>query len=440
MAAHILIATIGSLGDLNPFIAIGQALARRGACVRLAVPAEQVERVRAAGLNAQAVLPADAGLSPDAVARGMPRAQLATTQQILVRTLPEYVRRLDAMAAGADAIVASPFVLAAPIVAEKRRIPLIPALLQPFALPLPGDAPHSPGLWMLASGPADESWRGRWQHEWNDAMMAGTRRFLTAWLGPAINKVRQNHGLPARWQSPLFTLPARPALALYPQWFADTTQGLDAIGFARGQAGSLDAELTEWLQAGPPPLVFTLGSLVGASPGGFPAAALATARALGRRAVLLAPGPPHRDVDMITRSHIDYGALLPHAAAVVHHGGIGTLADALAAGKPQLIVPHLGDQFDNGARAERLGFGRTMASRDFNGGAGVAAIDAVLADAGIAHAVARRGPEVRSQSGSANAAHAILAQIDNVSRRPAPVANLPWPSRAAVWSQRRAAG
>lgn len=440
MAKRILIATIGSLGDLNPFIAIGQALARRGACVRMAVPAGQVELVRAAGLHGMAVLPPDAGLPTAAVARGLPRAQLATTRQILVRTLPEYVRRLDAMATGADAIVASPFVLAAPIVAEKRGVPLIPALLQPFALPLPADAPHSPSLWMLASGRAEADWRGRVQHAWNDAMMAGTRRFLTVWLGPAINQVRKAHGLPARWQSPLFTLPARPALALYPPWYAETTEGLRAIGFARLAGGALDTELSDWLHAGPAPLVFTLGSLVGAAPGAFPAAALATARALGRRAVLLAPGPPRVEPDMISRPHIDYAALFPHAAAVVHHGGIGTLADALAAGKPQLIVPHLGDQYDNGARAERLGIGRTVAQRDFTAGAGVTAIEAVLADTGMARAIAGLAPDVQAEAGGANAAEAILAQLDHVPRHPAPVPAVPGNSRPALWPQRRALG
>lgn len=440
MAKRILIATIGSLGDLNPFIAIGQALASSGACVRMAVPAGQVERVRAVGLHAMAVLPADAGLPTAAVARGLPRAQLATTRQILVRTLPEYVRRLDAMAAGADAIVASPFVLAAPIVAEKRAIPLIPALLQPFALPLPADAPHSPSLWMLAGGRADASWRGRLQHRWNDAMLAGTRRFLTVWLGPAINKVRRDHGLKSGWQSPLFTLPARPALALYPPWFADTADGVAATGFARTQGGALDAGLADWLRAGPPPLVFTLGSLVGAAPGAFPAVALATARALGRRAVLLAPGAPQSAPDMISRPHIDYDALFPHAAAIVHHGGIGTLADALAAGKPQLIVPHLGDQYDNGARVARLGIGRTLTQRDFNSGGGVAAIDALPADAAMARAIAVLGDDVRARHGGAMAAQAIMARLDDQPPRPVPLLAPLGTAKPALWPTRRALG
>lgn len=50
-----------------------------------------------------------------------------------------------------------------------------------------------------------------------------------------------------------------------------------------------------------------------------------------------------------------FASLLPRVAAVVHHGGIGTTADAFRAGTPQLIVPFAYDQFDNGLRAKRLG-------------------------------------------------------------------------------------
>lgn len=412
MTRRVLIATIGSLGDLNPFIEIGRALVAQGVQVRMAVPAAQVDEVRRVGLEAVAVLSNGAGLPPASVARGLPRAQLATVRQILIGTLPEYVRRLDAIASDVDAIVASPFVLAAAIVAEKRQVPLVPAVLQPFAVPLPDDPPTSPSLWMLSSAR-----RGRLSPErrraWNDAMLTGVHRFLAVWLGGAVDRVRLAHGLPARRRSPLFNLPARPALALYPRWFAaGMTPGLRMTGFVRGRPGRLDDELAGWLNAGPPPLVFTLGSLAGAAPGDFPGAALATARALGRRAVLLAPGAAACQPHVITRPHIDYGALFPHAAGVVHHGGIGTLAEALAAGKPQMIVPHLGDQFDNGARAARLGIGCSVGLRQFNAGQGADVLAGLLADGAAALCIAQLGAAVRAEDGAQQAAASILARLD----------------------------
>ena len=277
---------------------------------------------------------------------------------------------------------------------------------------------------------------GLWSRTWNRNAIDGVCRVLALWLGGAVDAVRAGHGLAALRQSPLFILAARPALALYPPWFAtDTAPGLITTGFVRAPPGEIDADLADWLCAGPPPLVFTLGSLCGAAPGGFQAAALATARTLGRRAVLLAPDAPHREPGLITRAHIDYGALFPHAAAIIHHGGVGTIAAALAADKPQLIVPHLGDQFDNAARVSRLGIGRALDRRKFGKGAAVAALDDLLANTAVAQLTARFGSAVRMQDGAIAAAETILAMPPHA---PAP-ASLPRPDILPIPTRLRSA-
>lgn len=400
MAARIIIATIGSLGDLNPFLFIGQALQRRGASVVMVVPAAQVPLATAAGLDAVAALPVSAGLPTATQAQRLPQSQLVTVRRILIDTLPNYARRLDAVATGADAIIASPFVLAAPIIAEKHGARLIPAVLQPFAVPQPDDPPVSPSLWPLLHR------RGRFAHIWNRSALNGVRRFLALWLGGAVDDVRAAHGLARIRAAPLFQLPATPALALYPSWFGGPERrGLHATGFVRGVTGAIDPDLADFLAHGPPPIVFTLGSLAGASPGDFPATALAAARALGRRAVLIAPGPDKRHRDVIRRPHADYAALFPHAAAIVHHGGIGTVAQALAAGKAQLLIPHLGDQFDNAARLTRLGLGHSLPAHRFHGGDAPAALARLLADPGTG--IAPLADSVRATDGAASAADAI---------------------------------
>jgi rhamnosyltransferase subunit B len=66
----------------------------------------------------------------------------------------------------------------------------------------------------------------------------------------------------------------------------------------------------------------------------------------------LVPVPPGLDP-----AGVPFNALLPHAAVLVHHGGIGTTAQAIAAGIPQLIVPAAHDQPDNGVFIRRLGIG-----------------------------------------------------------------------------------
>lgn len=404
MAARIIIATIGSLGDLNPFIGIGQALQQRGVSVLMAVPAAQVPLATAAGLDAVPALPVSAGLPTAAIAQRLPQSQLATVRRILIGTLPDYARRLDAVAAGADAIIASPFVLAAPIIAEKHGARLIPAVLQPFALPQPDDPPVSPSLWPLLHR------QGRFARLWNQSALNGVRRFLALWLGGAVDDVRAAHGLPRIRAAPLFRLPATPALALYPEWFgSEGPAGLHATGFVRGATGVIDPDLADFLGEGPPPLVFTLGSLAGASPGDFPAAALAASRSLGRRAVLIAPGPPTRHRDVIRRPHVDYAALFPHAAAIVHHGGIGTVAQALAAAKAQLIIPHLGDQFDNAARVTRLRIGHSLPAHRFHGGDAPAALDRLLADS--VPGMPRLARSVQGTDGASAAADAISSWL-----------------------------
>jgi UDP:flavonoid glycosyltransferase YjiC (YdhE family) len=61
-----------------------------------------------------------------------------------------------------------------------------------------------------------------------------------------------------------------------------------------------------------------------------------------------------------------FSEVFPHARAIIHHGGIGTMGQALRAGKPQLVVPFLGDQFDNAERVTRLGVGRWLGQNRYS--------------------------------------------------------------------------
>jgi UDP:flavonoid glycosyltransferase YjiC (YdhE family) len=112
----------------------------------------------------------------------------------------------------------------------------------------------------------------------------------------------------------------------------------------------LDPDLERFLDAGPPPIVFTLGSAAVMQAGTFYKESLAAVRHLGCRAVLLAgdnsipePLPPGTAVF----SYAPFSKILPRASVVVHPGGIGTTAQALVAGRPMLVVPYAFDQPDN---------------------------------------------------------------------------------------------
>ena len=119
-------------------------------------------------------------------------------------------------------------------------------------------------------------------------------------------------------------------------------------------------------------MIFTLGSFAPDVSGDFYDQSLRAARDLSCRAVLLA-GPKDMarlKAEVGPNEHVcaqaPHGLLFPKGLCVVHHGGVGTTADAMRAGKPQIVVPFFGDQPDHGARIERLGLGFMVSLSAYN--------------------------------------------------------------------------
>ena len=427
---HIVLATIGSLGDLHPFIAIGLVLQARGHRVVLAVPEDHVAKVVAAGLDAQAVMPSfevvrqRLGLSErDAAARIM-TDQSYLMDEVLMPPLADGVAVLDAMLADADVLVASLTVFGAPIAAEKHRLPRVDVVLQPmtlFSRTDPSRTPNLRALWGPSPGRIGRGWN-RLIHR----LLRGALRFRYA---ARIDAVRREHGLAPSPDALLLDAGRTAALTVccYSPVFAplpaDAPPRAQAVGFAMFDSGSgapeiLSPALAAFLDAGPPPLVFTLGSFAVFAPGDFYAAAAEAARRLGRRAVLLVgagidlerTGAGSVPCDAVFAcGYAPHSLLFPRAAAIVHHGGAGTTGQALRAGKPQLVVPHMADQPDNAARIQRLGVGRTIPAKAFTASSATAALAALLADSRCRAEAQRIGDIVAAEDGAAAAAGAIEA-------------------------------
>jgi rhamnosyltransferase subunit B len=156
-------------------------------------------------------------------------------------------------------------------------------------------------------------------------------------------------------------------LALYPNWFShaklDKPRNTYQWDFPLEDMAlqmAVDPELERFLSAGEKPVLFTAGTGQAHAAGFFKAAAQVVS-ALGCRAVFLTSRPEQVPQDMpgsvFVTAYAPFSALLPRSAVMVHHGGIGTLSQCLAAGIPQLVVFMSLDQPDNAARIERLGVG-----------------------------------------------------------------------------------
>ncbi len=123
-------------------------------------------------------------------------------------------------------------------------------------------------------------------------------------------------------------------------------------------------DLKNFLTSGPPPILWTHGS-ANFDIGHFQARALAVCEKLNRRCLLISLNPPATPLPSTAfhAAHVRFQDLFPHCAAIVHHGGIGTTAKAIASGIPQLIIPRSHDQPDNANRIVRLGLGKTLPYR-----------------------------------------------------------------------------
>ena len=132
---------------------------------------------------------------------------------------------------------------------------------------------------------------------------------------------------------------------------------------------AISPELARFLASGDAPVVFTPGT--GNRQGGHCfRCALEAVSELGQRAIFLTPHAEQIPSDLpdhvLWQTYVPLRALLPQVAALVHHGGIGTTAEALRAGTRQLVVPLAHDQFDNGARVEALGVGQVLHASRLN--------------------------------------------------------------------------
>ena len=359
----VVLITIGSAGDLFPFLRIGTVLRDLGHRVSFVAPMLHQPYVEQAGLAFHGVDIDTAVLDdPDLwhAIRGFRVVWRAT------RPAMAQVQALVAPLLGVRSLViAHPLALpeADLIRAAHPGVTVVAGILAPQNLP----TIHNPLMVGPHRMPAWVPLRAR-KLMWRSV----DRLVLNPVALPGINAARTAQGL-APVTGLLQHLASAPdlTLLLFPGWFGppqpDWPQPLLQADFAlydpHPETAPLAPALQAFLASGPAPLVFTHGTGNRQAGAYFAAARDATVR-LNRRAIFLTPHaeqvPPDLPPDILWQDYVPLRSLLPYAAALMHHGGIGTTAEALRAGTPQLIIPLAHDQFDNTERVKALGVGARL--------------------------------------------------------------------------------
>lgn len=418
--SRVLLATLGSLGDLNPYIAVGRALVERGHPVRLATSVDYRARIEAAGLEFASLSPSIAELGdPERVAeaffdrwRGPRRLYEAMVTVPLRRACAD----LRAAVEGVAIAVSHPLTPALALIAERLGLPWLSSVLSPYSLFSIADPSVTPGVEWLHRVPRI----GRWPH---GPMLDFVRAAVRRWERP-VHELRAEMGLPAvkgalaidRQFSPRGTLALfdAPLAAPQPDWPLRTLlcgAALYDAGDPQDSTAASDEALEEFLKSGPPPVVFALGSSAVWLARDFWHHAIAACCTLGIRG-LLVTGMPIQDrlpSNIAAIASLPYSRVFPRAAAIVHHAGIGTLSFALRSGRPQLLLPVGFDQPDNAARAVRLGVGRMLPFRRAHHDLRlVRELEAVLASADCAKAAMAIANRTRSINGAVAAAEHVI--------------------------------
>jgi len=420
---RVVLATFGSLGDLHPYIAIALELQRMGHAPVIATTDFHCEAIESQGIEFAPVRPSAAQMGdPAELVKKLFHPTQGPAYLIRDLVMPhvrEAYEDLDRACADADLVVTHPLTFTARFVAEKRALPWRSTVLSPLSLMSSIDPPlFGPAPWLLALRKLGIApYR---------AVFGLVKRIVGAWEKP-LHALRCDLGLPpmppAQFEgqyAPEGTLALFSRVLAEPQddWPRNTT----VCGFARYDGKPADAalrrELDTYLDAGPPPIVFTLGSSVSMFATRFFENAIRAAKRMEHRALLVTGQDPSQYEAAITAAgfspgtigvfrYLPYSEVFPRAALNVHQGGVGTLAQALAAGKPQLITPVGFDQPDNARRALRLGVSRTIPFERLNADRMTAALRDLLSSPGYAENAAVAARAVLAEEGERHAARLL---------------------------------
>jgi rhamnosyltransferase subunit B len=420
---RIVFSTYGTFGDVNPLVALALELKRRGHRPVLAIPEMFRPKIAPLGIEFAPVRPEQDPNDTRLIAMiyDIKHGTETGLREFLFPALRDsYADLMAAVEAdgGADLLVTGELAYAGPVVAEKTGIAWASYVLAPFSFFSAYDPPVLPPYPTLADVQSVFPPLGH--------VVARFARFVTRQWPEPVYALRREQGLP-RGRDPIFDAKHSDQLALalfssvmgkpQPDW----PLSVKTTGFAfydgTGDEGRLPPDLAAFLDAGPAPLIFTLGSAAVMHAGDFYEQSAQAAEILGQRAVLLI-GADDRNLpkrrlpaSICVARYAPYSKIFPRASVIVHQGGIGTSAQALRAGRPMLVMPYSHDQPDNARRVRRLGVAEVLGRKHYHARAAAGLIRKLVSNSAYSERAAAVAAQVEAEDGAVTACDALESML-----------------------------
>lgn len=415
---RIVLTAFGTLGDLYPAIALAQELQTRGHHVVIATSEGYRSKVEEIGINFHSLrpkLPAELGAEwTKLIFNG--RIKNKELMDLVCSSQRETYEDLLEAAEVADLLISmNCTVVVAPLVAQKTKIPWISCFLDPYYV--------------------DDDMLGLTPFAWVNHIFIKFVWFCLSFvpsvllLHKHISQLRAELGLPPvklhkflpELSSPQLILAMySPVMARLRNNYPANIQITGCVFFNRLTPNQkLSQTLVEFLDSGPPPIVFTLGSstVYFEEALNFYTQSVIAAKKLGYRAILLVGNAPENlpsellTKDIIAVNYAPHSELFPRAAAIVHQGGMGTTSQALLSGVPMLVVAHSYEQPDNAERIVNLGIGRRLKLQTYRAEQAVVELKKLLTQPKYKAKILKVQNRIQSENGIQNACDAIEKQL-----------------------------
>lgn len=405
---RVLICASGTTGDVHPLVGIAAAMRVRGHDVRLLTNPAYESLASQAGVHFEAI-----GECEDLEEiKQQPRAWTYSggwkvwMKGAGLSPMRELYQSIERLNQPGETIVAGSYLcLGARVAREKLNIPTatlhlnvhtIRSIHGVYACPPPEWVPDGL-IQSVALSPTSPEWCRRF------VLWLGETMYVDPVMASGIGRFRDELGLPKLkgfvrdwWNSPDL------AIGLYPDWWGgdhpDWPPQVVTTGFPfwdRAEYESLSPKLQQFLDQAEKVIVFSPGASGGHSDANFDVFAR-SCEATGCHGLVLTSKPPAKQIAphrVRFERYVPFRKLLPRVSAVIHHAGIGTSAQCLAAGVPQVVVPTLYNQPDTAIRLEHLGVARHIPARRLNEETLTRALQEVIASPEVAsscHAIADR--------------------------------------------------